>query len=103
MMNTCPECFSKIYQYTDGEWLVWICWRCGHYESNTPAFQSCPEQFVNLVRERPFYFMKKYAGYNPSPKREHPNKTPEDGTEPILMKNFLLSSGSVINDCWNVF
>jgi len=47
--------------------------------------------------------MKKYAGYNPSPKREHPNKTPEDGTEPILMKNFLLSSGSVINDCWNVF
>jgi DNA-directed RNA polymerase subunit M/transcription elongation factor TFIIS len=58
-MNICPECNNRIYQYQDGDWLEWICWRCGHYESNTPAFKSVPYLFRHLVRNNPIQFLEK--------------------------------------------
>lgn len=64
-MNICPECNNRIYQYQDGDWLEWICWRCGHYESNTPAFKSVPYLFRHLVRNNPIH-LKKYAHYKES-------------------------------------
>lgn len=63
-MSRCPECNITIYEYYDGDWLEWICWGCGYYESNTPAFRSMPYSFKDLVRNNPRAFLKKYANYS---------------------------------------
>lgn len=56
----CPDCSSVMSEYVDGDWLEWICWDCGYYMSNTPAFKSCPEMFKNIIRENPQKFIKKH-------------------------------------------
>lgn len=56
----CPECSSIMFEYEEDAWLEWICWECGHYESNTPAFKSCSEMFDNMVRENPQKFIEKH-------------------------------------------
>ncbi len=57
----------------DGRWTEWICWRRGHYDSNTPAFKAYPHLFCDIVRRNRDYFLEKYAYYgrgvvkNPKP------------------------------------
>lgn len=63
MTATCPACSSRLYEYRDGGWTEWICWSCGHYQSDTPAFRAQPELFYDVVRKNGGYFMKKYAHY----------------------------------------
>jgi hypothetical protein len=59
-MTKCPECQSLLCEYSDECWTDKICWNCGYYESNTPAFKKHPEFFKNMVRENPMGFMKKF-------------------------------------------
>lgn len=63
MFAACPACNRRLYEYRDGQWLEQICWQCGHYSSNTPAFRAEPELFRDVVRKNGPYFMKKYAYY----------------------------------------
>ena len=63
MFATCPACSRRLYEYRDGRWMEQICWHCGHYSSNTPAFSAEPELFRDVVRRNGAYFMKKYAYY----------------------------------------
>lgn len=57
----CPACGSRIYEYRDGNWKEWICWRCGYFQSDTPPFRTQPELFRDVVRKNGEFFMKKYA------------------------------------------
>lgn len=72
-LTACPACNQKIYEYRDGKWTERICWRCGHYESDTPAFKAYPHLFHDIVRRNRDYFLEKYAYYgrgivrNPEP------------------------------------
>lgn len=61
MMNLCPICQSPINKYRsdDGGWQ-YICWNCGHYESDSQAYKEHPELFENMVRENPTYFFEKF-------------------------------------------
>jgi hypothetical protein len=74
-LSACPACNNRIYAYRDGRWTEWICWRCGHYESDTPAFRAYPHLFRDVVRRNRDYFLEKYAYYsrgivrNPEPSR----------------------------------
>ena len=61
MFASCPACGRRLYEYRDGRWKEWICWRCGHYQSDTPAFRSQPELFRDVVRRNGEFFLKKYA------------------------------------------
>lgn len=81
-MDQCPECNSSLFEYMPGEWKEGICWECGHYESDSPAYKACPKMFVNLVRENPQEFIKKYL-FSIPPQMQHHDKTPEDATEPV--------------------
>ena len=65
-MTECPACSRKAYEYRDGRWTEWICWRCGHYESDTPAFMAYPQLFRDIVRKNKDYFLEKYAYYGRS-------------------------------------
>lgn len=62
-MKKCPECKNTLYDYVDQEsgFLQSICWKCGHYEDNSPAFRLSPESFRDLVRDNPIHFMRKFA------------------------------------------
>lgn len=89
MERVCEECNHTLFCYKDDKWLNWICWNCGHYESNTPAFKYAPYLFKDLVRDNPEHFMKKYCsqfGYKFSPtESQQRNKTTDDETEPKLL------------------
>ncbi|HEX7031601.1 MAG TPA: hypothetical protein VF172_01240 [Nitrososphaera sp.] len=63
MTIECPACGGKVYEYRDGRWKEWICWRCGHYESDTPAFKEYPHLFRDIVRKNANYFLEKYVRY----------------------------------------
>src|SRR6266487_3746371 len=95
-MSFCPECNSRIYQYQDGNWLEWICWRCGHYESNMLAFKSTPYLFKNIVRDNAFQFMKKYGKSSP-PESQQRNKTPDKPTEPKILILSVIVLGYLIS------
>jgi hypothetical protein len=63
MLTACPACSRRLYEYRDGRWTEQICWACGHYWSDTPAFNAQPELFRDVVRKNGAFFMKKYAYY----------------------------------------
>ncbi len=79
----------------------WICWRCGHYESNTPAFKSAPYLFKDLVRDDPEHFMRKYCSpienkHNFSPtESQQRNKTTDDETEPIFIIKIMAKQSQI--------
>jgi len=62
-MAGCPACKGMLYEYRDGRWTEWICWKCGYYESDTPAFRAYPHLFRDIVRKNGGYFLEKYAYY----------------------------------------
>jgi len=82
MPEECPECHSPISQYKSADWREWICWNCGHYESNSPAYRSYPELFENMVRNDPTKFMKEYLKIVPPNESKQTNKPEEEATEP---------------------
>lgn len=61
MLEKYDRCDHKLYQYEDGDFLVKICWSCGHYESNSSAYRLHPDLYENMVRENPVYFMVKFC------------------------------------------
>ena len=51
----CPNCNTLLQDYFDNSssFTEYVCWRCGHYESNSPAYLSYPDGFKNMIRENP--------------------------------------------------
>jgi len=70
--------------YYVGEWTEQICWNCGHYESDSPAYKQSPDLFVNIVRDDPTHFLKKILlkASDGFLQRKKPDK---DFTEPTLL------------------
>lgn len=66
----------------DGDWPVRICWNCGHYEEDTPAYKALPELFENMVRKNPMRFMRKYLGLGLSDENLQGKASDDDLTEP---------------------
>lgn len=52
------------YYNSEDDLTQFVCWHCGRYESDTPAFKIMPELFVDLVRENPSYYIKKFGQPN---------------------------------------
>ena len=76
-MKICPNCKNgKLFNYFDlhSGFIQSICWNCGHYESNSPAYKLSPKSFENLFRDNPLDFMKKCI-YQPIGNKE---KSTED-------------------------
>lgn len=65
--RTCRCCDGRQYCYLDGRWREWICWKCGNYESDNPAYSESPELFYDIVRKNGRYYLTKYAYYARSP------------------------------------
>jgi hypothetical protein len=61
--SACPCCKTAIYAYVDGGWTERICWKCGYYDSDIPAFIECPHLFHDIVRKNANYYLVKYARY----------------------------------------
>jgi DNA-directed RNA polymerase subunit M/transcription elongation factor TFIIS len=101
MMKSCPECNSRIYEYEDDIWLEWICWKCGYYKSNTPAFKTCPSLFKDLVRDNPVKFLKKYAHYGSPTRNQHDFKHGEDSTEPFFLIPRIMRNSLVVLHPWS--
>ena len=80
----CPECVKALYDRLDRKtgFTEYLCWVCGHYASDSPAFRASPTMFTNLLRER----------IGLPTKLKQPDKTTKDGTEPTLKAS---RSGSV--------
>ncbi len=51
-MISCLEYLDRLYEYKDEKFTFFKCWKCGHYESDSPPYKSCPELFRNLLREK---------------------------------------------------
>ena len=51
----CTNCSKLLQDYFDASsgFTEYICWKCGYYESNSPAYRSNPNGFKNMVRENP--------------------------------------------------
>ena len=81
-MEICPDCNSKLLDYFDKKsgFTEYLCWKCGLYASNSPAYRFSSEMFVNMVRENPSHFMRKII-HQP---RGNTYNTTEEGTEPAL-------------------
>lgn len=61
ILQKCNECGYNLHLYKDESFVVRICWLCGYYESNSPAFKLNPSLYVDMVRENPSYFMNKFC------------------------------------------
>ena len=85
-MKACPECESKLYEYFDKRWIVLICWKCGHYESNSEAYRTDPDYYENLVRENPVHFMRKFGS---STEKKHIEDSTDNETEPFFGNSLL--------------
>jgi hypothetical protein len=81
-MKPCPECDAPLIGYKVGEFTEEICWNCGYYASDSPAFQQNPSMFKNLVRDNPKEFMTKFL-FAKQTKVYMNKKTDEDFTEPF--------------------
>jgi DNA-directed RNA polymerase subunit M/transcription elongation factor TFIIS len=80
-MEICPECRCKLYEYAEEIWQSLVCWKCGHYESSSPAYKAQPSLFVNLVRDSPEYFMRKLLTTHPAT----PDKNTREGNTTIIL------------------
>ena len=78
--------------YIDG-WIEQICWNCGYYKSNSPAYREYPEMFKDIVRKNPSYFMKKFLKIAPSDEFSQQKKSDKDYTEPISVTLISKVSG----------
>ena len=62
-MKNYTNCSGLLHDYLDKEtgFIQSICWKCGYYEDNSPAFRLLPESFKSLFRDNPIHFMRKFA------------------------------------------
>ena len=60
MQNECPECNCLLSKYIDDNFSIMLCWNCGYYESDSPAYQKNPSMFKNIVRNNRQYFLTKF-------------------------------------------
>lgn len=70
-MPLCPECNVPISKYVVDDWVEQICWNCGHYESDSPAYKTSPSLFKNIVRDNPHYFIRKFLRIVPADESLH--------------------------------
>ena len=73
----CPECkIIKLTNHIDEStgFTQKICWGCGYYSSNSPAYKTNPTGFKNLIREMtPVQVLKIWGRKKPDdtpPRRE---------------------------------
>jgi hypothetical protein len=61
-MDICPDCGSPLCRYGNNinPYHDFICWSCGFYSSDSPAFTKHPYLFKNMVRENPQYFISRF-------------------------------------------
>jgi hypothetical protein len=81
-MNQCPECTCPLCNYTSGEYHVSICWNCGYYESDSPAYNTSPDLFKDMVRKNPSEFIKKFLKSIIADESLQRKRTDGDLTEP---------------------
>ncbi len=95
-MSICPECDSPLCSYQSRGFTETICWNCGYYDSNSPAFKKNPELFKNMIRDNPIYYLKIYNEQSVADESLHErrNRRRLDGTIPhktyILQQTKLL-------------
>jgi TPP-dependent pyruvate/acetoin dehydrogenase alpha subunit len=71
-------------KYVTDDFTEQICWNCGHYESDSPAYRQHPELFENIARENPIHFIRKFLQLNIlADEKKQPFRTDEEGTEPV--------------------
>jgi len=44
-----------MMDYSQKPFTQWICWKCGYYEDNSPAYLDNPKNFKDLIRNNPTY------------------------------------------------
>lgn len=79
----CPECSFSMGSYRSGGYIIQICWNCGHYESDSPAYIDNPELFRDIVRKNPQNFMYKFLKAKPTDGFLQRKRTDKDLTEPV--------------------
>ena len=86
-MNECPECKNQLYGYLDHSsgFTQTVCWVCGHYEDDSPAFRLMPELFKDVLRNNRVHFMRKFA-HQP---KVNTNNTTDKETEPVSRNCYL--------------
>jgi DNA-directed RNA polymerase subunit M/transcription elongation factor TFIIS len=94
IMTQCPECACLLCNYTSGDYHILVCWNCGYYESDSPAFFAYPELFRDIIRKNPQQFMRKFLKVKPSDEFLHKKKSDEDFTEPSAKSSISNSRAS---------
>ena len=83
-MAICPDCqTAPMNTYSVEGWIEQICWNCGHYQSDSPAYKENPSMFKNIVRDNPQYFMRKFLKAIPTDEILQRKRTNKDFTEPV--------------------
>ncbi len=74
----CSKCNILLQDYFDmtGGFTEYVCWRCGHYESNSPAYLLNPDGFKNMIRDNPLVLRRIV---NRSTYSLHQKKQPQNG------------------------
>jgi len=67
-MDYCPECQSALCTYSSNSYVERICWTCGYYDSNSPAFRKHPNLFKNMIHDDTDYYMGMFLGAKPKHK-----------------------------------
>lgn len=69
-------------EYHSKQWTERICWSCGYYESDSPAYRAYPELFRNMVKENPKIFMKEILKISTIRRNFTERKSDVNETEP---------------------
>jgi len=75
-------------RYKNEGFIENICWNCGEYNSNSPAFLKFPDLFKNMVRDNPIHYMRKFLRAIPADEILQRKQNDEDLTEPINRRRF---------------
>lgn len=81
-MSKCPYCNSPLCNYKSGDYTDSICWACGYYESDSPAYRLNTTLFKNLVRDNPTRFMQNFL-CKPADGFLQRKRNAKDFTEPV--------------------
>jgi len=91
-MSECPDCHCPLSKYLSGDYEVLVCWNCGYYESNSPAYKAHPELFKNLVRNDPTRFMRQFLKLKSSDEFSQRKPSDDKYTEPYFLSIFTAIS-----------
>ena len=80
-MTKCSECHSPLCEYHHRGMTERICWNCGHYESDSQAYNECPLMFEDIVRKNPAQFLRKFLKAIPADENLQHKQNDEDLTE----------------------